>query len=61
MTNAKDIEGICVRCQEWTTLHEPCCGRGVECEGHVYDPDDYCPECGEQLEGEECACLNQSP
>jgi hypothetical protein len=50
MTNAKDIEGMCVECQEYTTLHEPCCGAGVSCEGSVYDPDDYCEKCGEELE-----------
>ncbi len=47
--NAKNILGVCTRCKEWTTVHEPCCGRGVVVEGSVIDPDDYCSTCGDEL------------
>lgn len=50
MRNAKEIEGICLSCKEWTTVHESCCGALVYCEGHEYDPDNYCEHCGEELE-----------
>lgn len=37
---AEEIEGICTRCGEHTTLAISCCGAGVECEGHVYHIED---------------------
>lgn len=30
--------GLCIRCQEWTSLTEPCCGSGVLFEGDVMFP-----------------------
>lgn len=39
-SEAENIDGMCMRCKEWTTLAEPCCNAGVWAEGHVYHLED---------------------
>ena len=50
--NAKNLTGICLGCKEWTTVHEACCGRAVVVDGSLFDPDEFCADCGY----EECQC-----
>lgn len=53
--NAKDLTGICMRCKEWTTVHEACCGSFVHVEGSDINPSDYCETCGDELNSDaEC-------
>lgn len=53
--NAKDMEGVCSSCQEWTTVHECCCSAPVMVEGSLESYEDYCEGCGDELNGKgEC-------
>lgn len=49
MKNAKTMDGICTKCQEWTTVFEPCCNAAVIVDGSACSYEDYCPTCGDEL------------
>jgi hypothetical protein len=45
MSKHKERIGMCVRCKEYTSVEDSCCGSGVYFEGSIEFPDEDDAEC----------------